>query len=37
MNFGRLNVVREKSNNACVLCAPTLGCYGLVSESFPTR
>lgn len=27
MNFGRQNVVYQKSHNARALCAPTLGCY----------
>ena len=28
MNFGRRNVVQQKSNNASALYAPTLGRYG---------
>jgi hypothetical protein len=32
MNFDRRNVVGQKSNNANSLYAPTLGCYGWVSE-----
>ena len=36
MNIGRLNVVRQKSDNASAIYVPTLGCHGAVGENFLT-